>query len=204
MKKYYILTASFFVLLILSSNVVAGGYAMFGLKWGMSPEQVKKLNVILTHHHSNNNFHFYRTESLPKSLKDVDFYILLFDENKSLVKIVMATKNTSGDAYGIEGKKRFSEIESLLKKKYKSIDSYKVVGKKLYDEPDEFYQCLKYQGCGMWYSTFLADNKNMALQLNGIKRGNGFIDLTVQAKPLFYQALDKFKSINALKEKDAL
>ena len=96
-----------------------------------------------------------KVTSLPKDLTIAEFYYLIFVTEKHLQKIVMSSKDIKNDLYGSEGKKKYEKIKMSLRKKYGSpTQELETSGLKLWDDPDEFYQCLDYSGCGYWTSVF--------------------------------------------------
>ena len=194
-----------FALLVCANIGLAGGEAMFGLTWGMSPEQVKASGVVLEEKFRQHNFSVFRTERLPKNLNDAKFYVLIFDESLGLCKVVMTGTTIKNDPYGMSGKQRFEELEKILTEKYHQQPmSSKTIGIKLWDDPDEFYQCLAYDGCGLWGSVFLTDTKYIGLKLEGIERGMGYIEITVEAEAEWKQALEKKEKLQTRSEKGAL
>jgi len=190
------------VFIFLLASLVFSQEAMFGLDWGMSAEQVESSGVALAKTEIDRNFSIYRTASLPKNLSDVESYTLIFDQS-SLCKIVMTGRTIGNDPYGTDGKARFSVIENLLKAKYGKPESHCLAGLELYKDRDEFYECLKYRGCGLWMSSFKAENKSMLLQLKGLGRGTGFITLTIESLA-FPEAVRKYQASGNKADADAL
>ncbi len=80
-----------------------------------------------------------------------------------------------------------------------------ISGLKLWDEPDEFYQCLDYSGCGFWMSAFEDKESGIAvgLQLEGLRRGRGFIKLTYEG-PFWATFIDAKEKIESELDDDAL
>lgn len=62
----------------------------------------------------------------------------------------MYSEDIENDTYGSEGKEKYENIKTSLRKKY-GLPTLKleVSGLTLWNEPDEFYQCLDYDGCGV-------------------------------------------------------
>jgi len=177
---------------------------VFGLSWGMTPEQVKAAGVELIDEKADVNGVMYRTKSLPQNLPDADFYVLLFGKKEGLAKIVSLLKDITDDAYGIAGKKRFKELSQTLSKKYKKEKDYIYTGMKLYDEYDEFYQCLAYQGCGSHATVFSSESQDVFLELHGLNRGKGYIKISMEAVPAWSDIVDKRREIQKEQEAEAL
>lgn len=190
----------------LASNAFAadGDEALFGLRWGMSVAEVKAAGVILTKTRGDRNMESYKTPSMPKNLSDLESYSLIFADGK-LAKMWGTGKNITDDPSGSSGKERFETLRTALLQKYgqPSLNS-QTVGNKLFKENDEFYQCLKYSGCGLWVSAFETPDKLVSIELKGLNRGTGYLEVTTEAKPQWVQALEVYKSRKNSSDKDAL
>jgi hypothetical protein len=205
MKQLKLISA-FLMTIAISSQVIAadGDEAMFGLRWGMSPSDVKSLDTILTKTEAERNLEYYSTTSLPKNVSDVDKYLLIFADGK-LVKITVIGKEITGDPSGSSGKQRFEGISKSLSEKYgKASQNNHLISHKLYTERDEFYQCLGYRGCGIWVSIFETTDKIIGLELKGIRRGVGYLRIATEANPQWSEALNIFESKKNASDKDAL
>ena len=132
--------------------------APFGLVWSMTKAQVEKLSVSLEPSSTRDGLEIFKATSLPNNVSMSEFYILTFDKTYHLQRIQMISKDITGDIYGSEGKEKYSALKDALVKKYgQPTNGLERVGMKLWDERDEFYQCLMYDGCGMWIARiFLA------------------------------------------------
>jgi len=182
------------VLLLVSVYTYAGNEAMFGLNFGQTPKEIRALGTTLILKNANNNLSSYSCTSLPKNTSSAESYTLIFS-NDSLVKIIMIGVDIVNDVYGNEGKEVFMNTLELLKKKY-TLDLFRTdLGLTLYNELDEFYQCLAYDGCGLYAATLKNNTKNISLQLKGLERGKGYLLLTIEAEPEFTIALEKSKNI---------
>ena len=131
----------------------------------------------------------------PKPFSKADFFQLLFVPNSGLQKVVMIGKDITDDLYGSSGKADYSKLKKALTKKYgDKFKSFEYIGLDLYDESDEFYQCLAYSGCGS-HSSFWIDGLNgtIVLSLNGLSRGKGFLKLVYESKD-WSRHLDEMKN----------
>jgi len=181
-----------------------GRMAIFGLSWGMTPTEVKELGTRLKPEKKTDNLYIYSANSLPNNLKDTGSYTLVFSKDGKLVKIIMLSKKFINDIYGDQGRSRFEELALELSHKYQEISSIMETGIKAYDSEDEFYQCLAYPGCGLWVKKFRGENKDIFLQMNGIKKGEGYISITVEAVPEWDFAREAKDSIIVVDDADAL
>lgn len=180
-----------FTLISIQCAEPKGTEALFGLQWGMSPSLVKKEGVKLTFIVQNGSLFTYKTGSLPDDGGDANEYRLVFNDNLHLVKIVMVGNTITEDDTGKEGKSRFEEYAKPFKTRYKEvkISQNQVVGIDRTVRPDEFYQCLKHVGCGMWAQAFTGEDIEIVLELRGLGKGEGYIKITAEAVPEWGQIL---------------
>lgn len=169
----------------------------FGLTWGSSIDEVRALGIQLTEVDKKGRLTICMTTSLPKNLSIGKDYVLLFDSQYGLQKAIMISKAITDDVYGTKGKKIYSRLKLKLSKKYGTAELMEYVGEDLYNESDEFYQCLKYPGCGDWLSYFdLDSNGFISLKLEGLRRGEGHIVLLYEG-PMWSKVIDaKDKNIS--------
>jgi hypothetical protein len=158
---------------------------MFGLDWGMSVEQVKAKGVKLKAVGRIKNTSVYAANSLPKNLRDVYKYLLIFGEDEGFAKIVVFTEKITGDVYGAEGKERFKGIVSILDKKYTRGQVFTVAGITKYNKEEEFYQCLAYEPCGLYMAEHTAEDRTINTQLIGISAGVGRVKIIVEWEPVW-------------------
>lgn len=182
----------------------AGGEALFGLTFGMTVDQVKKVSPTLSFTKNDGVFAWYKATRMPKELSNAESYTLAFAEGK-LVRVGVVTTDITGDPYGSDGKQKFSDLRASLVEKYgQPSTELQQVGLSLFKEPDEFYQCLRYEGCGLWSAIFKADGKSIILKLYGQKRGTGWIGLWAESNPEYEQAREINNRKAKASDKDAL
>jgi|TARA_R110001583_G_C5666453_1_gene410238 hypothetical protein len=154
--------------------------APFGLTWGMSKAELEGQGVALSPEASGEGLESYSTDLLPIDLSNADFYLLYFGKDRGLQKVSMASDNISNDIYGTKGKEAYDRLKTALTEKYGDpIESFSTIGGKLWKDADEFYQCLAYDGCGIWASFFenKESNEFIGLELKGLNRGEGYLTL---------------------------
>lgn len=168
--------------------------AAFGFYFGLSQDQIEKAGMD-SEVMSRDGFVVVKTELAPLPWADAESYYLHFFENK-LVKVVAAGKNITGDAAGTEGKEKYKSLQMALTEKYgKTSDSFHRIGTRVYKERDEFYECLAYDGCGVWLDFWDDSEKSINLSLEGTRtRGVGFIGIAYDAKPELELAINAIKS----------
>lgn len=172
----------------------------FGLQWGMSEAQLKKSGFANVG--PSGRFNVMTSVSTPKAWSKGDSYMAV-TYKKKLVKVVAHSKSFKSDIYGSEGKSLYNQVKSLLVKKYGEPDThYEHIGMKLYDESDEFYQCLKYSGCGSYISLFKNDGGFISVELEGTGRGQGYLSVGYES-PEFYAAKNTIEQDNSTSDSDA-
>jgi hypothetical protein len=158
--------------------------APFGLEWGIFEKDFKAKGIVASCETSGSLISC-KASVVPQSVSVADNYLLVLDSKSGLQKVVMIGKTIDGDLYGSQGKLAYQSIKSNIEKKYSSPKSFEYVGRELYRDSDEFYQCLAYDGCGQWVSFWsVGDDKggSVALYLNGLSRGQGYIRLGYESK----------------------
>ena len=175
--------------------------APFGLKWGASQSEFSDL----TDCESKQSITFCKVNSVPKPLSDAESHRLAFDDKEGLVKIGYFGNQITGDPFGTEGVKRFNELKSALSSKYPKAEKQSFISmhKNLYRDSDEFYECLRYSGCGLYAWGVSPGKGTIGLQIKGLSRGRGYIGLTYES-PKWVEVIKKAKSSNQADDKDAL
>lgn len=175
--------------------------APFGLKWGMSESSLKKIGF--TNADSNDHrLKILNSISAPKAWSKGERYTVVLYKNK-LVKVLAASSDFENDVTGSVGIKAYQGIKSLLSNKYGSPKSLEHIGVKLYKDNDEFYQCLQYSGCGIYYSEFKYGGGTIVTNLEGLSRGTGYLKITYES-PEFYIALKDMENKNKRSDANAL
>lgn len=178
--------------------------APFGLEWGSQKSALARSGISFTDCENMGWVERCRTKSVPKNLSTSDFYLVLFSKKYGLQKVMMLGETISGDIYGNTGKGQYAKLKTALKSKYSEATSYEMVGRELWDESDEFYQCLDYEGCGSWV-TYWVDGYQGAitLELKGSSRGTGFVTLSYEGK-LWSRAIDEKNEVEDSSNFEAL
>lgn len=152
-----------------------------GFKWGQTQAQIKQQGITFEKCKPVEISVFCQTRKAPKPLSFADFYQLIFVDNR-LQKVVIAGNDITDDPSGREGKELFAKVKRQLTAKYdQPSDEAEIVGLKLWDEYDEFYQCLAYVGCGFWSAIWTHDGV-VGIQLKGVSRGKGWLQLIYESK----------------------
>ena len=148
----------------------------FGLSWDMSDDNLKEHGFTLVEE-SSSEFNVFTSVSVPKAWSKGNTYLALTYKDQ-LVKVVALSVDITNDIYGSEGKEMYNQMKALLTKKYGApSDHYEYTGRDLYDEIDEFYQCLEYSGCGNYVSIFKFSGGTIAIEFEGKSRGAGYLTI---------------------------
>ncbi|WP_347920296.1 hypothetical protein [Paracoccus marcusii] len=127
---------------------------------------------------------------------NTDFVQLTFSQDSSLIKVRWTSDNFTDDRYGTEGKAVFEDVYETLQAKMGPGKLYQYSGIELYEDSDEFYECLEYEGCGAWVAFWdnveNTDSGSM-LQLKGLSRGTGYLAYSVE-HPKLYEERDRVVS----------
>ncbi|MCX8586088.1 MULTISPECIES: hypothetical protein [unclassified Gilliamella] len=197
MKRVIFILALFFMSPSLFAEVKYPD-APLGLKWGMTEAELKsKSGGFLQKVQVDENATFYSLKSPPITLPDFTEYYVLVHKDLGVMKIVMKEQITS-DIYGTKGKAEYFKYKEALSNKFgKPEKSMEEVGLKIYKDSDEFYECLKYEGCGFYASIF---GEHLSMQLDGKARGKGELTITYESE-LFtkYRADKKNENENKIK-----
>lgn len=179
--------------------------APFGFVWGQTLDEIEKI----TGSEANlellwGRVHNLDTKSAPSTPPDTNHISLAVDPELGLGRVIWFSTTIQSDAYGTTGKENYQKYKALLSKKYgKPETSGEIIGKKLWDEADEFYQCLAYDGCGMYISIWEAeDGFSVMLQLRGLSRGTGFIYIVYEG-PNWDDIVDEVNNAAAEAEEDS-
>lgn len=193
------------IVLLTSLNVSATSInAPFGFEWGQSKADIKSKGVVLKNCTEKNKIYACETTKPPKGVSFGESYNLYIDYEKGLQKVVLIGVDIKSDITGSDGKEQYSKIKSSLTKKYGEPTPYETIGQKLYKEYDEFYQCLKYDGCGQWFSVWSPDNDGaIVLQLKGLSRGKGYLTLVYESKE-WAAIMDSFEDRKNTSDEGAL
>ncbi len=173
----------------------------FGLTWNMTETDLRGIGFSPAT--DDGDLSILTSVSAPKAWSKAESYFAVTYKGK-LVKAGATSVNFTNDIYGSEGKAEFARLKALLTKKYGAPQSsYERIGGKLYDEADEFYQCLEYAGCGAYLATFEMVGGLIGLQLEGKRRGEGYIRLLYES-PEFSIAKAKIEQGNLSSDEDSL
>jgi len=89
----------------------------------------------------------------------------------------------TNDMYGSQGRAQFSDmVDALEELGYIKEKSEQLDGSNLYENPSEFWQCIKIDGCGQYY--WIGKNGNEMVTITLVGKRNGVGHLEVEIKPI--------------------
>ncbi|EJA5988494.1 hypothetical protein P4Q63_002928 [Salmonella enterica] len=181
MRNYFLLTAFFIPSVFADATELTDITAPLGLNWGENASELIKDNGASQVYESG-RMKVYALKNTPVKLPGFDTEVIV-DDKYGLVKVLLS-KDVSDDMTGFEGLHIYKEYKKILSEKYGKPVSYEYIGRKLYTESDEFYQCLRYQGCGSYvsfYSPIKGSDAGISVFLQGIKRGDGKLNIVYES-----------------------
>lgn len=199
----------FIILAILPLPVMAQDAfpAPFGLTWGASAADLRALGFAThgndTQGDEDKALRALTAVSVPKPWSRAEKYVALLFRDR-LVKVVAQSESVTNDLGGTEGKTLYESVKKTLTEKYGVPSSHtETSGGKLYNDFDEFYQCLDYAGCGLYLSLYQYNGGVIAVRLEGESRGKGFLSVQYES-PEFAKALATIKDGDAESDASAL
>lgn len=200
MIKYVLLVI--LAILPLSAMAQDAFPAPFGLTWGASAVDLGKLGFV-ARGDAKNGMRTMISASAPKPWSRAESYIAIMYHDH-LVKIVVQSESVTNDLGGSEGKKLYEDVKATLTAKYGPPASHtEDSGRKLYENYDEFYQCLDYSGCGLYDTIYKYEGGVIGVRLQGQSRGKGFLSVQYES-PEFAKALSAIKTGDAESDANAL
>jgi len=178
---------------------------VFGIKWCSTPQQAVLAGVKLKKDMERTTEHIsiYDAVRLPKGLSGFENYVLIYHKDRCLVKVTAVGTTIDDSADGTHGKQEFERLENILAAKYVAAMQAKHIGRKLYEEEDEFYQCLGYEGCGRWIIFLEGPDRKIMLELHSAGRSSGYLVFTVESN-LWSDVLKESEDSKNSKDAEAL
>jgi hypothetical protein len=158
--------------------------APFGLKWGMQVADLKAAGIEIHSTTKTGNLTVVTAEQVPDEFSDTYLVSMLFDRDLGLVKVRWTGKDIEDDPTGRQGRATYAEMKKFVADKYgKPTDETLVVGARLFDQEDEFYQCLSYEGCGVWSAIWEEKpSGGVLLSVEGLGAGKGFVQVDFESQ----------------------
>lgn len=206
-------TCSFLLTFVINLN--ADISAPSSLDWLDSKQEMMRQGISVTDCKRllDGAVEYCRLSDLTKPISFAEYYTGYFVRGYGLTKISITGKDITNDIYGTSGISQYNKLKNSLFNKYPedqgyAYTSYEYTASKLYKESDEFYECLKYDGCGSRITYILTADDipskgTLSIELIGLSRGTGYMTLTYESSS-WSEALDMAKSKQNEADEDAL
>ncbi len=155
----------------------------FGLKWGMHVNDLSSLGIKVASTSTSGNIVVVNVKELPNAFPDTNAVNMLFDRQLGLVKVRWTSTAVAGDPTGSQGRSKYFEMKkTVVETRGNPSDETLVVGARLFDQEDEFYQCLAYEGCGVWSALWEEKpSGGVLLSVEGLGPGQGYVQLDFES-----------------------
>jgi hypothetical protein len=155
----------------------------FGLKWGMQIADLGALGIKIDSTTQNGSLSIVNVKEMPGAFPDTGTVNMLFDRRLGLVKVRWTSTGISDDPTGTKGRARYGEMKKVVTQiRGNPSDETMVVGARLFDQEDEFYQCLSYEGCGVWSSLWeQKPSGGVLLSIEGTGPGKGYVQIDYES-----------------------
>jgi len=155
----------------------------FGLKWGMQPGELSELDIKIKDSSRTGDLTVVNSDEIPNAFADTKSVSMLFDRRLGLVKVRWTSLDIENDPTGTTGRAKYGEMKSLVADQLGDpSDETLVVGARLFDQEDEFYQCLAYEGCGVWSALWEHEpSGGVLLSVEGTGPGTGFVQVDYES-----------------------
>lgn len=160
------------------------GKAPFGLDWGMQISDLTARDIPIQSQTKSGNLTVVTVRQTPQMLENTYLVNLLFDNERGLVKVRWLSNDIEGDATGKLGRQKYTAVRRFVVEGYgEPSDEALVVGARLFDQDDEFYQCLRYEGCGVWSAIWEQEpTGGILLSIEGLGAGKGFVQVDFESE----------------------
>lgn len=155
----------------------------FGLKWGMQQGDLSELGIKVSERSKSGDLTVVNSEEIPEAFADTKMVSMLFDRRLGLVKVRWISYDIETDPNGSLGRSKYGEMKAIIASRLgEPTDETLVVGARLFDQEDEFYQCLSYEGCGVWSALWEhAPSGGVLLSVEGVGPGQGFVQIDYES-----------------------
>ncbi len=153
----------------------------FGLTWGMSREEARRLPGLEVIREDEGEFFSAIVASrVPKELADAYSYGLLFSRRYGLVSVQWSSNLFPDDGRGEGARSRYAELKRLLGENYGAPASREFPWPTEGWEPLRFYACVADPSCGPYQSTWSAGAVSIRLEIRGEGESSGRLRLSYE------------------------
>src|SRR5262249_15256421 len=152
----------------------AGLSAPFGLKWGMSSEEVRKTGVELAANPGRSEFGAaFAATNLSKVLTDTESVFLFFGYKDKLWRIAAAGRPMGPDPSGSQALARYQELASVLAERYGRGVETDIRDREMWKGPNEYVMSLR-QGRAFRYTNFHSINVDVELSVRAAESDKSY------------------------------
>lgn len=174
--------------------------APFGLVWDASPDDVRKLGVVLVAQKKSTEYGAaFVASQLPKIISDIETVIVWFGYENRLWRIGAIGKSMGPDPYGNQLIARYNELSSALQGRYGRGKEVNIRDTEIWTRPSEYLSSLE-QGRASRYTSFDSGSTNAELSIRASSSDEGFYVILFEYKP----GAKQFREDKEKHEKDAL
>lgn len=183
------------VALAVAGAAAAADDGPFGLRWGMTLDELRQRGTAIRKDTllwgAVRSVSVARVAAAPADTTSMN---LAFDPELGLQRVIWY-REVKNDRRGEKGRRVYAALKMSLLARYGRPDiGDEIVGLVLFDEPEDFYQCLAYEGCGVWASEWDPPNSgSVELAIEGVSRGSGVVVLTYQG-PAWRKVVERVRS----------
>ncbi len=153
----------------------------FGLTWGMSREDARRLpGLEIIREDEGEFFAAIVASRVPKELADAYSYGLLFSRRHGLVSVQWSSGLFPDDGRGEGARARYAELKRLLGQNYGTPASREFPWPAAGWEPLRFYACVADPSCGPYQSTWSAGAVSIRLEIRGEGEASGRLRLSYE------------------------
>jgi hypothetical protein len=174
--------------------------APFGLTWGMTTEEVKKIGATLSELNDKNRFGLsFTAAGLGSVLSDIEAVVLSFGFRDRLFRVVGVGRSQGPDPYGGAVLSRYVELSRILQERYGQGKETDTRDTRLWKEPSEYVMALS-QGRANRYITFQTATTDVELSVRANDSDHAYYILFFTNRP----GTVEFDADNRRQEREAL
>lgn len=173
--------------------------APFGLTWGMSADDVRKLGATLTDAGGRDYGKGFTVTGLERVLSDAQTVLLFFGYRDRLFRIVAVGRFQGPDPYGASTLTRYKELAAILEERYGKGRETDLRDREMWKAPNEYVMSLK-QGRALRFTSFLTVDVEVELSMRAKSQDESNYVIIFSSRP----GQTEFELDKRRQEKDSL
>lgn len=202
-RRYVMVMAGAFLLPVrasMSAEPAEDIRAPFGLTWGMSSDEVRKLGVQLTSVAGRAEFGVsFAAADLQKVLSDTESVVLSFGFKDKLWRIAAVGTSKGPDPSGGQALARYQDLAASLSDRYGRGNETDLRDHEVWKGPNEYVMSIK-QGRAFRYTTFRTSTVDVELSVRAAESDQAYYLMLFA----YRSGAKEFEADKKLHEKDAL